>query len=97
MVLGADEIIMGDEAELGPLDAQYDDWDTEEDQVSALDTVQAVEQLEDNASQVAVNMLDYLQQRTKKSRNRLLPDALHFAADITRPLFEGLHFLKKRL
>jgi predicted transcriptional regulator len=62
--------------------------------VSALDTVQAVEQLEDNASQVAVNMLEYLRQRTRKSYNRLMADALHFAADITRPLFEGVSAVK---
>lgn len=90
MVLGANDIIMGDDAELGPLDAQYLDFDIEEAVVSALDTVQAVERLEENASQVAVNMLEYLKQTTRKSYNTLIEDALHFAADITRPLFESV-------
>ncbi len=90
MVLGADDIIMGDDAELGPLDAQYFDYDIEENVVSALDTVQAVEHLEEKASQVAVNMLEYLKQTTHKSYNTLMKDALHFAADITRPLFESV-------
>jgi hypothetical protein len=90
MVLGADKIIMGDEAELGPLDAQYYDSDDEEDWVSALDTVQALERLEENASQVATNMLEYLHKVTDKSYNLLIQHALHFAANITRPLFEKL-------
>ncbi len=94
LVLGAEDIIMGDDAELGPLDAQYLDFDIEEDVVSALDTVQAVERLEENASQVAVNMLEYLKQTTRKSYNILMKDALHFAADITRPLFESVDAIR---
>ena len=90
MVLGAEDIIMGDDAELGPLDAQYLDFDVEEDFVSALDTVQALERLEANASQFATNMLEFLHETTRKSYNTLLRPALHFTADITRPLFQSV-------
>jgi len=90
MVLGAEQIILGDDADLGPLDAQYRDFDVAEDVVSALDTVQAVEQLEENAAQVAVNMLENLQVATRKKYNSLIRHALHFSADVTRPLFQGV-------
>ncbi len=61
--LGADMIYLGDDATLGPLDAQVQDDDVEEDVVSALDTVQAVEQLEDSAIEVGWKMLRYLHDR----------------------------------
>ncbi len=88
MILGADKIIIGDDADLGPLDAQYFDFDTEEEVVSALNTVQAVERLEENANQQAINILEYLHRTTNKKYSLLIRHALRFAADITRPLFE---------
>ncbi len=88
--LGASAIILGEDATLGPLDAQYPDHDVEEDWVSALDTVQAVEQLEDSAIEVALKLLKTLKERTKKKYNVLLPDALTFAASITQPLFQKI-------
>jgi hypothetical protein len=90
LVLGAETIMLGDDADLGPLDAQFPDYDQEEDMVSALDTVQAVEQLGNTASEVAVKMLRYLQVKTRKKYNLLLEHALHFAADVTKPLFEKI-------
>lgn len=90
LALGADSIILGDDAELGPLDAQFADYDVEESTVSALDTVQAVEQLENSASDVALKMLRFLQQRTRKKYSVLMEPSLHFAAEITKPLFEKI-------
>src|SRR5690606_19902916 len=90
LALGANEIILGPDAHLGPLDVQFWDYDTEEGRVSALDTVQAVEQLEDSAIQVATRMLEYLKNRTKKSYNLLLEPSLKFAAEVTKPLFEKI-------
>lgn len=92
--LGAETICLGDEAVLGPLDAQIYDPDIEEDVVSALDTVKAVSQLEDSAIEVALNMLRHLQHRTGKKSNLLLKPALHFAAEITRPLFNKIDAIK---
>ena len=88
--LGADSIMLGLDAELGPIDAQFEDYDNEETQVSALDTVQAVDQLEDTACKVGVSMLRYLSGVTRKKTNILLPHALHFAAEITKPLFDKI-------
>jgi hypothetical protein len=89
-VLGAEEIILGEDAELGPLDVQFRDFDVEETWVSALDTVQAVEQLEQSAMDVAVKMLKFLGVRTKKKYSVLLEHALHFSAEITQPLFDKI-------
>jgi len=86
--LGAEEIILGEDADLGPLDAQIMDYDHEETWVSALDTVQAVEQLEDSAIEVASRMLKYLQLHTKKRYSMLLEPSLHFAATVTRGSFK---------
>jgi membrane-bound ClpP family serine protease len=77
LALGADEIILGDDAELGPLDVQIHDYDVAEDRVSALDTVQSIEQLEESAIDVAMRML---KDRTKKRANLLLEPSLKFAA-----------------
>jgi hypothetical protein len=88
--LGAESIWLGEDAELGPLDAQFQDHDVEEDWVSALDMVQAVEQLEDSAIEVAIKMLRHLNVRTKKKYNVLMEHALHFAAEITQPLFNKI-------
>jgi hypothetical protein len=88
--LGADRIILGDDADLGPLDAQFHDFDEEERQVSALDTVQAVETLEDSAVEVGMKMLRYLQENTGKRYGLLIEPSLRFAAEITKPLFEKI-------
>ena len=88
--LGSEKIVLGEDAELGPLDAQFFDPDVEEASVSALDTVQAVEQLEDSAVEVAIKMLRYLSARTRKKYNLLIEHALHFSAQITQPLFNKI-------
>jgi hypothetical protein len=90
LALGADEIILGDDAELGPLDVQVQDFDVEEDRVSALDMVQAIEQLEESAIDVAMRMLKSLKDKTKKRVNLLLEPSLQFAAQVTKPLFEKI-------
>jgi hypothetical protein len=90
LALGADEIILGDDAELGPLDVQIPDFDVEERRVSALDMVQAVEQLEESAIEAATRMLKSLKDRTHKRYNLLLEHSLHFAAEVTKPLFEKI-------
>jgi hypothetical protein len=88
--LGASEIYLGEDGDLGPLDAQYYDADAEEDMVSALDEVQAVEALEESAIESAYKMMVLLNKRTGKKINTLLPHALKFAAEITKPLFDKI-------
>ena len=90
LALGAKQIILGPDAELGPLDAQFADYDVQEDQVSALDTVQAIEQLEDNASELAIKMLVKLKKKTRKRYGLLMQEAINFSAKITSPLFEKI-------
>jgi hypothetical protein len=90
LALGADEIILGEDAELGPLDVQIPDFDVEEGRVSALDMVQAVEQLEESAIEAATRMLKSLKDRTHKRYNLLLEPSLKFAAEVTKPLFEKI-------
>lgn len=90
LALGASEIILGDDAELGPLDVQLYDYDVHEDRVSALDMVQAIEQLEESAIDVAMRMLKSLKEKTKKRANLLLEPSLRFAAEVTKPLFEKI-------
>lgn len=90
LALGGDEIIMGDDAELGPLDVQITDFDVEERLVSALDMVQAVEQLEQSAIEAATRMLASLKDKTHKRITLLLEPSLRFAAEVTKPLFEKI-------
>jgi hypothetical protein len=88
--LGAEKILLGEDAELGPLDAQFFDFDIEEDWVSALDEVQAVEALEQSAIDSAWRIMLYLRDQTGKRLNTLMPHALTFAAELTKPLFDKI-------
>ena len=52
--------------------------------------VQAIEQLEESAIEVAMRMLKSLRDRTHKRVNLLLDPSLRFAAEVTKPLFEKI-------
>jgi hypothetical protein len=97
LVLGADSVFMGVDAELGPLDVQLFDHETEEPS-SALDEVQALERL--NA--VALDQFDQTMSmmiiRTGKKISTLLPLALDFTAKMMDPLLEQIdtvHYAKQ--
>lgn len=87
LALGASTIMMGEQAELGPLDAQLRDDESEEWR-SALDELQALERLNAFALEVADRSMMHLLPRTRKKVDTLLPKVLHFAADLTKPLLE---------
>lgn len=87
--LGADAILLGKHAELGPLDAQFIDPDREQS-VSALDEVQALERLHAFALEAADRTMILLLSRTGKKVEALLPHSLHFVADMLSPLFEKI-------
>ncbi len=87
--LGANAILLGKHAELGPLDAQFDDPDREQS-VSALDEVQALERLHAFALEAADRTMFLLLNRTGKKVEALLPLSLHFVADMLSPLFEKI-------
>jgi len=89
LLLGADKIIIGKNAELGPLDAQVYDNDREQ-RLSALDEIQALERLNAFALQAVDTSMYYLKRRTKKSFNVLIPGVQNFVATMLRPLFDKI-------
>lgn len=97
LALGADEIVMGTDAEMGPLDAQL--WDNErEERSSALDEVQALERLHSVAleqlDETMLTMLGGMRKRTEV----LLPIACGFVAEMMVPLLDKIdtvHYAKQ--
>jgi len=89
LVLGADRIILGKNAELGPLDVQIIDPDREQ-RISALDEVQALDRLNSFALQAIDAQMLLLVRRSGKTMNVLLPGAQHFVAEMLQPLFEKI-------
>jgi hypothetical protein len=87
LVLGASEIILNEEAQLGPLDIQIYDVDRE-DYDSALNETQAFERLHAVGLEALDKTLFLLKMRTKKRVDAILPHALRFIADTMRPLLE---------
>jgi len=89
IALGAKRLLLGRDAELGPLDVQM--FDPERESVgSALDAVQALERL--NAFALAATdeaMMLYVR-RTGKRTDVLLPHVLTYAANFVRPLLEKI-------
>ncbi len=89
LALGADEILLGDCGELGPLDAQLVDPDREEIK-SALEEVQALERLLSFALVSLDKSMMFVMMRTQKKIETLLPTMSRFVTDMIRPLFEGI-------
>jgi hypothetical protein len=88
LVLGG-EILMAEDAELGPLDAQV--WDPErEDQLSALNEVQALERLHLQALDEIDQMVPLLANRTGKKYATVMPLVLDFVAAMKKPLLEKI-------
>lgn len=89
LALGADQILMADQAELGPLDAQIIDFDREQ-RVPALDEVQALDRLFATSITAVDDAMTLLTQRTLRRTDAILPHAVRFVADMMRPLFEKI-------
>jgi Serine dehydrogenase proteinase len=87
--LGAAELHLGLDAELGPLDVQLYDEDREVFS-SALDEVQALERLNGVALDVADQAMFLLVNRTRKKTDLLLPHVLKFASDFMHPLLDKI-------
>lgn len=89
MALGATELIMGRDAELGPLDVQMLDPEREE-YGSALNAVQALERL--NAfSMAAIDQLTpMLIRRTARKVETILPLVLNYTSNFVKPLLEKI-------
>ena len=87
LALGADRIIMGEHAEVGPLDAQWFDFERE-DVMSSLDEVQALERLRAFALSSVDEATIFLRAKSRKKLETVLPLALNYVAALVRPLFE---------
>jgi hypothetical protein len=85
LTLGADTIVLGDCAELGPLDVLADGH---AEGAHALDAVKALENLHASALDALDRTAILLALRTEKNVEGILPLALEFAANLTLPLLE---------
>jgi len=89
LCLGASRILMSPNAELGPLDPQLVDRDSE-NQRSALDETLPLERLNAFALEVMDRTMIHLINRTGKRLENLLPKVMSFAVDLTKPLLEKM-------
>lgn len=89
LCLGAERIVMGDFAELGPLDVQLFDPEREE-RTSALDEVNALGQLTHSSLESVDEIMILLIGRTRKRVDSVLPHAMRYVADTYRPMFEKI-------
>lgn len=97
LALGAVRAIMGEDAEIGPLDAQL--WDHErEEPGSALNEVQALDQLHSVAPEHLDRTMLTVVGGTKKKTDVLLPIAAKFVSDMMCPMLEkidAVHYAKQ--
>jgi hypothetical protein len=97
LALGAEVVMMGADAEMGPLDAQL--WDTErEERASALDEVQALERLHSVALEQLDETMITLVAGTAKRTDVLLPIACGFVSEMMAPLLDKIdtvHYAKQ--
>lgn len=89
MALGGSQVILGRDAELGPLDVQLYDVDLE-DYDSALNAVQSLERLNAFALTAFDQFMRLLLARLAKKVDFLLPLALNYATNMVRPLMEKI-------
>ncbi|MCX2934927.1 hypothetical protein ORI20_32200 [Mycobacterium sp. CVI_P3] len=89
LALGAEKILMGSDAEFGPLDVQLLDPDREE-WGSALDEIQALERLNVASFELLDQVMSLLLMRTDKKVESLLPHVINFTTQMMRPLLEKI-------
>lgn len=89
LILGADTIYLGPDAQLGPLDVQLLDPEREE-LMSALDDAQALERLTAYALKTVDETMVMLSMKTPKKISTLLPLSLDFVASVLRPMLENV-------
>jgi hypothetical protein len=93
LVLGAEKIIIGEHAELGPLDAQETD-DEEGEQRSVLNSVQTLERLNAFAMKSLDEAMQLLLARTGLKMKTVLPYAIRLASNLVRPLMENIDVVR---
>ena len=87
--LGADAILLSQTAELGPLDAQIFDPESEE-QFSALDEVQALERVLAFTLEALDSTALLLHRRTGKKTDTILPWCNSLVSELVKPLMAGV-------
>lgn len=85
LAIGADEIILGNSGELGPVDAQVLDGS---DYIPALDRVKALERLHASALEALDRTMALLTLRTEQDVDKLVPIAADFAARLSQPYMQ---------
>lgn len=91
--LGANQIILGEGGELGPLDMQTKNQDDEE-MSSALNHVQTLERLRAFSLTTLDETVQLMLLRTNKKVSSILPLAMEFSADMVRPLMESIDVVR---
>jgi hypothetical protein len=89
LALGAHKILLGHDAELGPLDAQIYDSEREE-YISALDEVQTLDRLHAFSMESFDRTMFLLKGRTHMRTATLVPMVLQYAANVAKPLLEKI-------
>ena len=87
--LGAQVIYMGENAELGPLDAQV--WHQHrEERISSLEVVNAVDGLNNEALKAIHAQMIFWAEASGKNISELLPMATKFVAEMMKPMFDKI-------
>jgi hypothetical protein len=97
LTLGADKVIMAHDAEIGPLDVQIYDEEREQ-RGSALDEIQALEQLHQVALQQLNQNLTLMRFITRRRYDTVLPHASKLVSDMMAPLLDKIdtvHYAKQ--
>lgn len=82
-------MILGENAELGPLDVQV--WDADREGIrSALDEVQALQRLHAFALEAFDSTMILLALRSGKAYEKLMPIAFQYSTEMMRPLLEKI-------
>lgn len=89
MALGASDLVMGRDAELGPLDVQMFDPEKEEFS-SALNAVQSLERLNAFAMTAIDQVMPLLLRRTGRKVDTILPLVLDYVVNFVKPLSEKI-------
>ncbi len=89
LALGATNLILGRDAELGPLDVQMFDRERE-DIGSALDAVQSLERLNAFSLSAIDQLMLLMSERIEKKTDTLLPLVFGYTNNFVRPLLEKI-------
>jgi hypothetical protein len=97
LTLGAENVIFGHDAEIGPLDVQVYDQEREE-RGSALDEIQALEQLHQVALEQLNQNLTMMRMITRRRYDVVMPHASKLTSDMMAPLLDKIdtvHYAKQ--